>query len=196
MHIYSHSRVARRSLQSFSVVGCIAITSLQPILVTFINSNTEIWQNPIFCYSGTISIHCNSRTKDELEKWNKVGVPVNPKAPSPSEADFTQNSNRARKYWSKNSQSPRLGKRKMWAASCLETLAVSTGMWKSHWLLDGAASRVMHPWGCGGSSQWKRLCAASAAEPCWGGPWQPELPGPGSGTLLAILPGRRYTTWK
>lgn len=84
------------------------MTGLQPILVKFINSNTEIWQNPIFCFSGTISIHCYSRTKDRPEK---LGVPVNPKASSPRNADVTQNSNRAKNHWSNNSQSQALMKK-------------------------------------------------------------------------------------
>lgn len=130
---------------SFYAAGCIAMTSLQPIAVKFINSNTEIWQNPIFCYSGTKSIHCNSRTKGKPQKWNKVGVPVNPKAPSPSNAGFTQNSNRARKYWSTNSQRHGLGRRKMRAGSCLETLVASEGTWKSHWLLAVLGLVEPHP---------------------------------------------------
>lgn len=40
------------------------MTSLQPISVKFINSNAEIWQNPIFCYSDTIS---TLQTKDVWE---------------------------------------------------------------------------------------------------------------------------------
>jgi len=67
VHI-TQSRVAWRSLPSFYAVGCIATTSVQPVLVKFINSNREICQDPICCYSGTISIHHNSRNKDKPEK--------------------------------------------------------------------------------------------------------------------------------